>query len=422
MHKSNIQRIMTDIRFLENIKHPLHPSGCTRHSYSVQDKEARHYILNQCNELGLNVTVDGVGNIRAQYIPSEENDMNSAIMKKKPILIGSHIDTVTSGGAYDGVAGVMCSLETIRVIKENNIEIGRPVELIIFAEEEGSNFAGTLLGSKALIGELTKSDLLKMKNDKEQSAYDVIKSAGFDVDNMEQHVLSADDIDSMIELHIEQGASLENDNYEIGIVQAIAGQRTYKIILTGVSNHAGSTRMEARQDPLVGASHIISGIQKYALNYPNKTAVATVGKIISTPNAANVIAAQVEFYVDIRDVTEEGINSISDSLNNLVRKACDDHGLTWEIILLSESPVVRLNKEITDTLIQSAQNQNANFTLTNSGAVHDSVMLAEITRVGMIFVPSVKGLSHCPEEYTKEEDIEKGCNILIEAVVALANR
>lgn len=415
MIKANINRIMEDILFLEKIPHSSYPSGCTRHSYSKQDMEARKYILDQCETLGLDMLVDGVGNIRARYT-GESTDIDDV----KPVLIGSHIDTVTSGGAYDGVVGVMCALETIRVIKENNVVISNPIELIIFAEEEGSNFAGTLLGSKALIGNLTVDGLKEIYNDAGKSAYDVIKDAGFEPDKMPNQIINEGDIKAMIEMHIEQGDFLDSEGYEIGIVQAIAGQRTYKIQINGVSNHAGSTRMISRNDPLVGASQVISQIQKEALSYEDKTAVATVGKILAYPNSTNAIAEHVEFYADIRDVDEKGIVEISDNLERLIIEACNEHGLTYSIELLAESPVVRLDKDIIGLLSDKAKQSGANYTLTNSGAVHDSVMLAGVTKVGMLFVPSVKGLSHCPEEYTKQEDIEKGCNILIDAVIELA--
>lgn len=414
MPKANLKRIMDDIFFLRDIKNPLYPDGCTRHSYSLQDKIAREYIIKQCRDLDLDVTIDGVGNIRALY----SGDGNVSNMS---ILVGSHIDTVTSGGAYDGVLGVICGLETIRVIKENHIHIKHPLELIIFSEEEGSNFAGTMLGSKALIGKLTKEELKETHNDDGKSAYEVIKDFGYDPESMQDHVIKPGQIKAMIEMHIEQGDSLDREGFEIGIVQAIAGQRTYKITLNGVSNHAGSTQMISRHDPLVGASQVIYALKQEAVNYEDKTAVATVGKIACYPNASNAIAEQVEFYVDIRDVNQKGILDLSDTLKVLVDNTCMENGLTSKIDMIAQSPIVCLDDHIKDVLVQAAQRSATSYKLTNSGAVHDSVMLTEITKVGMLFVPSVDGLSHCPQEFTKEKDIEKGCNILIDAVTDLAN-
>lgn len=411
--KADIKRIMKDIFFLRDIKNPDYPDGCTRHSYSVQDKEARDYILKQCEELDLKVAIDGVGNIRARY-SDEDND------SEIPILMGSHIDTVTSGGAYDGVVGVMCALETIRVIKENQVHTKHPLELVIFSEEEGSNFAGTLLGSKAIIGKLTAADLKEIKNDKGSSAFEVISSFGYDPGIMKDHVIKIGDIKAMIEMHIEQGDSLHHEGLEIGIVKTIAGQRTYKVTFHGISNHAGSTRMNSRHDPLVGASKVICGLKQEALDYEGDSAVGTVGKIFCQPNSSNAIGSQVDFYADIRDSNEDGIQYLSNKLKELVDDACEENGLSAQVELLAQSPVVHLDENITETLKKSAQRSGAKFKLTNSGAVHDSVMLTEIAPVGMLFVPSAKGLSHCPQEFTEENDIEKGCNILIDAVTDLA--
>lgn len=414
MAKADINRIMNDIVFIRDIKNPMFSDGCTRHSYSKEDLKAREYILDRCNELNLDISVDGVGNIRARFTT------NSTPKDANPILVGSHIDTVTNGGAYDGVVGVVCALETIRVIKEMNAEILSPIELIIFSEEEGSNFAGTLLGSKALVGKIDVDDLKNIKNDKGTSAYDVIHNAGFEPDTQNKYVIKKGQIKAMIEMHIEQGDFLHSEGYEIGIVKAIAGQRTYKVLLKGISNHAGSTRMISRKDPLVGASLIISKLQDEALNYEDKTAVATVGKILCHPNSTNAIADNVEFYVDIRDVREKGIDDLSNILNKLISQTCKTHGLTYSIELLAKSPVVRLNNDIINLLTDKAEASNCSYALTNSGAVHDSVMLADITKVGMLFVPSVDGLSHCPLEYTKPNDIERGCNVLINTVLELA--
>ena len=407
----NISRIMSDIEFLAGIKNPNHPNGCTRHSFSSEDMIARDYLLAQMKDLHLTTKIDGVGNIRARY----EGTLSDA----PPILVGSHIDTVTSGGAYDGVVGVVCALECIRVLKENGVQPKNPIEIIIFSEEEGSNFAGTLLGSKALIGNLSQNDLKNMTNQQGTSAYELIKSVGYDIGTVGRDIIKKDDVKAMLELHIEQGDILDRMGCSLGIVKAIAGQHTYKVKLTGVSNHAGSTQMISRQDPMVGAAEIFLHMKQAAQNDAGGTAVATVGKISCYPNSTNAIAGEVEFYVDIRDVDEDGLKRICDELDGATELASKNNGLTYSIDLIAKSPIVHLDKDIVQSIKTAASELNIDYKEMNSGAVHDSVMLTKITKVGMIFVPSVKGLSHCPEEFTKSDDILIGCKVLLKTLILL---
>ena len=407
----DISRIMKDIEYLARIEHPIHPNGCTRHSFSNEDKIAREYLLNQITDLGLSIKVDGVGNIRAHYEGSENN--------APPILVGSHIDTVTSGGAFDGVVGVMCALECLRVLKENSVILKNSIELIVFSEEEGSNFAGTLLGSKTLIGQIDITKLKEIKNSEDVTAYEILKDAGYNPASVGNDTISANDVKAMLELHIEQGDILDRAKCTLGVVLAIAGMHTYKVTLTGVSNHAGSTQMISRHDPLVGAAEIILLMKQAAEADPNATAVATVGKIKCYPNSTNAIAGEAEFYVDIRDVSEKGLERVCECLNNAVNYICEKYGLSSTIELIAKSPIVRLNNDIINIIKQSAEELSIPFIEMNSGAVHDSVMLSGITKVGMIFVPSVNGLSHCPEEFTKSEDILTGCKVLLRTLLLL---
>ncbi|MBT2214551.1 hydantoinase/carbamoylase family amidase [Virgibacillus dakarensis] len=244
-------------------------NGCTRFSYSGEDRQARDYLLTQMQGLGLYIKVDAIGNIRAIF--GKEID-------KPSIIIGSHIDTVENGGKFDELTGVLAALETIRVLKEEQVTMSRPIELIIFAEEEGSNFGSTMLGSKVLTGKIGVDDLKSIKNGEGDSAYDLAKNFGLNVEDVGKDVLGSNEVDTMIELHIEQWAILETQRKSIGIVQAISGMKTFKVTLEGDSNHAGTTPMDLRRDPLVGAATIISYIQQMARSQALPTTVATVGK------------------------------------------------------------------------------------------------------------------------------------------------
>lgn len=411
--KSSIKRIKNDIETITKIT-ATPGKGCTRFSYSKEDKEVRDYLMKIMRELDLDIKIDGVGNIRAKY----ENDNIS----ESSIMIGSHIDTVANGGKFDGLTGVITALEVIRVLHENDLPLKRPVELVIFAEEEGSNFGITMVGSKVLSGKYNIEDLKEIKDDSETSAYEIIKNFGLEVDKVEEETLEPEEVDSMIELHVEQGGILDSENIPVGIVQAIVGMSTYKIKLKGVSNHAGSTPMNLRNDPMVAAASVITKLKIIAEEDALENTVATVGKIHCEPNVPNVIPEEVEFFVDIRDVDEKGIEIVEKRMKEEIKKAEEVYDLKAKIELLGKSDSVTLSTQVIDSIEEAAVENNYNFKEMNSGAVHDAAMLTELANVGMIFVPSINGKSHCPDEVTNYEDIELGSNLLLDSVMILANK
>lgn len=387
-------------------------NGSTRFSYSEEDRKTREYLSREFKNLNLEVKTDGAGNIRAKYNP-KENDLPS-------VMIGSHIDTVMNGGEFDGLAGTIAALEVIRTIKENKTDITHPVELVIFSEEEGSNFGSTTVGSKVMTGKLTKEDLMTLYNSEKQPAYEVMKGSGFDADSIGEDLLQKDEVKAMMELHIEQGGVLEEESKSVGIVHAIAGMNTFQVTLNGVSNHAGTTPMPGRKDPLVGASKVIIALEEYARTQVNNTTVATVGKLECNPSGSNVINKTVTFNVDIRDIEQSGIDQVSNYLKDKVKETAERQQLEYEIDLIGTSAPARLSKTVIDTLVSKAENREMDYLKLHSGAVHDTMMLADVADVAMIFVPSKNGISHSPDEYTSYEDIEDGANLMLEAVIELA--
>lgn len=409
--EANIERIKNDIDIVTSFNRTP-GNGCTRFSYSEEDRKAREYLINEMKKLGLEVKIDGVGNIRGKYNPMNSNYPS--------VMMGSHIDTVLNGGKFDGLVGVVSALEVIRQVKDNQISIQKPLEIIIWAEEEGSNSGITMLGSKAMTGKVKAEDLKEIKSFTGESMYDLMKEFGLNVDAIDSQVFRKDEVEYLIELHVEQGGILDSEGLSVGIVKAIAGMKTYKVTLEGVANHAGSTPMYLRNDALVGASHIITYMEDAAKNKGLGTTVATVGKIICEPNVPNIIPGKVVFYVDIRDVEEEGKDIISKELIEKVKENANLYNLKYDIELIGESPVVKLSEKVIDTIEKIAIERSYPYKVMNSGAVHDSGMFADLTNVGMIFVPSIGGRSHCPEELTRFEDIKLGCDLLLETVIRLA--
>lgn len=406
----NLSRLMNDFENIVGFT-STPGNGCTRFSYSKEDRRVREYLFARMEELGMDVKVDAIGNIRATY---------GKELNRPSIMIGSHHDTVKNGGKYDGLTGVLAALEIIRVLKEEKAELQQPIELVSFAEEEGSNFGITMLGSKVFAGKYSLEELKTINNAEGKSVYETARDFGLEIDQAERDILQRGEIDAMIELHIEQGQILESQQKSIGVVQAIAGMRTYKVTIEGDSNHAGTTPMDLRSDPMAGAAEIISQIRKTARNDALKSTVATVGKIECRPNIPNVIPQEVEFYIDIRDVEAKGVEIVSGKLDQKVKEVSDEHSLKSTIELVGESRTVKLSSRLIEKIEETAIEKGFDYLKLNSGAVHDTAMLSGLTDIGMIFIPSKGGKSHCPEEYTSEQDIKAGCDLLLNVVRKLA--
>lgn len=411
--QTNQQRIERDIEHIASLGATgTSADGRTSFTYSLQDLKVRKYLLDIFEELGLSVFIDGVGNIRARYAGS--NPDASVVMS------GSHVDSVRRGGKYDGVVGVIGALEAIRVMKENNITPSHPIEVVIFSEEEGSNFGSCCAGSKAMVGRYTFDDLNTLKNLSGQSMYDLAKNAGYDPDNMPRYVLNNGGVKAMVELHIEQSPMLHSVSMPIGVVEAIAGLRQIRVEVDGIPNHAGATPMNFRQDALLGAAHMISAVEEAVQTKGTESTVGTVGYIESEPNVSNIIPGKVVFSIDIRDVYQQPMNDVVEEVRKRFDEIAQRYNLTFSMTLLGEQEAVQLSQEVISSIEKSAQALGIPYKKMNSGAVHDAVLLCSVAEVGLIFVPSVDGRSHCPEEYTSYEDIKRGADLLLATLLDLA--
>lgn len=384
--------------------------GITRFSYSPQDAQARAYLMGCFDELNLAVRVDPMGNVRARYAGEDPS--------LPPVWIGSHIDSVRHGGPYDGVVGVIGALEAVTVLQENGVRPRRSVEVVIFPEEEGSNFGTTMVGSKCLAGKLDLAGLEQLRTEDGRTCVEVAEEFGLRPREVEQCRLAPGEVDAMVELHIEQGIVLDRKGLRLGVVGAIAGMVTLRITVTGESNHAGATPMNMRRDPLVAAAGLIGRVQEIAAARCLPDTVATVGEIFCSPNMPNVIPGQVSFTVDIRDIRDEGIDRALELLN----QALDEtraQGFEITVETIGRNQAVTLTERVVSAVREAARESGAPCLEMNSGAVHDTSLLALVTDVGMIFIPSVDGKSHNPQEYTAPEDIALGCQVLLETVLKL---
>ena len=400
---------MEDIRTISSLR-PEESVGCTRFSFSEEDRYAREYVIREMIGAGAKVWTDSVGNIHGRIAGTEK--------EKSRVLVGSHLDTVRNGGPLDGLLGVAAGLEILRVFQEEKIKPVRDFEVIAFSEEEGSNFGATMLGSKCLTGKAGREELKRLKNDEGISAYEVMKKFGLNPDSIGEDLLKPEDYHAMVELHIEQGQILESSGASLGIVEGIFGMTNLQITLKGIGNHAGATPMGLRRDPMAAAGRIIGSIPEWVNQIGSLQLVATVGKIQAYPNASNVIPEKVTFTVDIRDMEAEHIGKMESRIREEL-EALEKEGIQTEMETIATSPVVSLSQKIRDNLKEEAVAMGISNRNMYSGAVHDCAMFTDMTKVGLLFVPSIGGRSHVPEEDTKETDIGAGISVLLKAVYRL---
>ena len=406
----NQERIMGHIDALSQFN-ATPDAGITRFSYSPQDAQARAYLMDRFAALAMPVHVDSVGNVRARYAGSNPS--------LPPLWIGSHIDSVRNGGMYDGVVGVVGALEVVSALFENEIRPRRSIEVVLFSEEEGSNFGTTMVGSKCLAGKLDFAGLERLQTVSGISCARMAAEFGLHPEDVLSYRLVPGMVDAMLELHIEQGIVLDRKKVKLGVVQAIAGMCTVRVTVSGESNHAGATPMNMRHDPMTAAARLILIIRDIAADQCLPDTVSTVGEISCTPNMPNVIPGEVSFTVDIRDVKETGIDRSLALLEQAMAEVSDEAGVQISLETIGRSSPVVLSDRVVSALRDAAAACGVPYIDMNSGAVHDAAMLAGVTDVGMIFVPSADGRSHTSEEYTAPEDIALGCQALLNAAITL---
>jgi allantoate deiminase len=407
----NLARMMND---LENLRQygKTADGGVSRHPFTEEDQKARAYLLQEAEKYGLKVRIDPVSSVIARY---EGNKLNAPV-----IMMGSHYDTVINGGAYDGILGVITALEVLRVLSENKIVLEHPLEMIAFNDEEGSRFGKGFACSKAMTGRLFTKDIEESRDRNGVSLGQAMQAAGFDPSLVPLACRNASDLHAFVELHIEQGPVLEHAQEDIGIVTTIVGSCRYNINIFGRPDHAGTTPMEMRKDPLVAAAKVIAKIPEFA-HLLDPQGVATVGFIQTRPGAANVVPATASFSLDVRSKIPGAARGVVERIFEELQLVCGSN-LSYEAINLKsiqqETPV-DMNTWIQHSIEKAAQKLGVKYRYMFSGAGHDAELIAELCPTGMIFVPSREGRSHSPLEYTKPEHIEKGAQVMLETVLNL---
>lgn len=371
--------------------------GITRLGFSLEYFQALEVLKNLFLEAGMTIKEDEVGNLIGRIEGKKYNN--------KAILIGSHLDTVKNGGLYDGNLGIISGLEVIHMLKDNSIELDHPIEVIAFNAEEGSEMGGTF-GSRVMTGR---------QNLQEKNLEDKLKNYNLTLDNLKNSVRNMDEVGMFLELHIEQGGFLIENNYEIGFVDGIVGITRCNIKIKGESNHAGTTPMALRKDPVKIAGQVIEEINQYALKYPPPF-VATVGNIIITPGMYNIIPDEVILYLEIRDLNQNKIMDFISHIEEFLKTFVD---FEIYIDLTVNKPSKLLTPSIVEKFESVSKELNFKTVKMSSGAGHDAKELIYKTPTGMIFIPSIGGISHSPKEYSTEEHIKNGVEVLFHAVLKL---
>ncbi|CAD2081931.1 Zn-dependent hydrolase [Jeotgalicoccus coquinae] len=372
-----------------------------RLALSDEDKEGRDLLVSWFNELDLKIEVDRFGNIFATW----EEEHNKG---EKPLMLGSHIDSVIDAGIYDGSYGVLSGLETVQTLKENNVKTNRPVTIAAFTNEEGVRFPPSMLGSLVYSGDLDIDKALDTISIDGLRLGDELERIGYAGDNEPGFI----EPEAYIELHIEQGPVLDKEGFEIGAVHNLQGNSRREITFTGEANHAGSTPNYLRKDPMQAVTHFMSTLYNY-INKNGLDTVATLGSIQLEPNAATIIPSKATFTLDMRSPSEKGF----DEAQQLVRDTLDEIKAEGKIgVQATEFAIfepVTFDKTIVENIVAAAGDLKLSSKLMTSGAGHDAQMINRIAPSAMIFVPSKDGVSHNPMEYTSPEQLVNGANVLL---------
>jgi len=382
--------------------------GVTRLGFSTEDMAAREYVMGLMREAGLAVRVDPVGNIFGRREGAE----------KLPVLLfGSHIDSVPRGGNFDGNVGAMGAMEVIRAFNEHSVRTRHPLEVVIWANEEGHHFGKGLLGSSAAAG-LLEASVLERRDDQGLTLADWLRRYGQDPARFLEARISPGTLAAYLELHIEQGGVLDEAKIPIGVVEGIVGIHWWTCQATGFANHAGTTPMNRRQDALAAVSKAVLAVREEVRAVPGRQ-VGTVGYVKVEPGARNIIPGRVEFPVELRDLDAATIERIWARIQRRFAQLAREENVTITCEPLQADRPALTAPAIRQAIREAAQSAGWRFLDMPSGAGHDAQQMARLAPIGMIFVPSRGGISHSPREFSDWGDIARGAEVLYRTLLAL---
>ena len=385
-------------------------TGTCRPTMTVLEKQGFDLAASWMQDAGMKTHIDNFGNLIGR-LDGEDTTL-------PVLLMGSHLDSQPYGGRFDGVAGVLCAIEVVKTMSENNIKPKRSIEVISFADEEGWRFTKGLFGSRGILGKLEEGELARTDKDgitREQA----LKDFGCDPTNFKASEYAPGTIHAFLELHIEQGPILDIANKPIGIVTGISGPLWLTVKLKGMAGHTGSVPMPLRKDALLGAAEIVVAVNKIATQNPANPTVATVATMEVFPASRNIIAEEVVFTIDLRDIDLARRNLYEQQLYAEIKNICNKHNLTYTITEDTNSEPRYCAEWIKNIIKKNCELQNLEAPELMSGPFHDALALSYACDYGMIFVRCKDGISHNPKEFASYEDLALGAEIMYDTVLEM---
>jgi N-carbamoyl-L-amino-acid hydrolase len=397
---SRLRRSLEDLSVFGRPVGGTFADGVNRFAYSDADIGGRNFAMGLIRSAGSEPRIDAAGNIVAVRAGQEAG--------LKPILIGSHIDSVPSGGNFDGALGSMAAIEVLRTLHDQGVRLRHPLEIVLWSNEEGgtigSGLAAGTIGPEAL--ELTLNGLRRR---------DGLRRIGGDPDHLKDALIVKGSVHTYLELHIEQSGLLEKAGVAIGVVDGIVAINEYEVEVRGFANHAGTTPMPDRRNALLAAAELVQAVQEEVTREPGRQ-VGTVGHLEVFPNARNVVPGRVRLTIELRDLNGAKINSIGDRIVNRANRVASDTHTEIDIKLVEPDEAALATPAIQREIEAAAKSLGLSSMHLPSGAGHDAQIIAKLGPMGMIFVPSVAGISHSPRELTSWQDCANGANVLLQTL------
>lgn len=404
----NIERLRERLLALARIGADPSGQGINRPSFSPADMEARRWLLREMEVLGLQSRMDAVGNAIGRW----------EVGQGPAVLLGSHLDSVPQGGIYDGALGVIVALECVETLMESSVVPAAPIEVIGTSEEEG-RFGG-MLGAQAMAGAVPEDWFYRAEDDRGVKLVDAMRQAGLDPDAYRTAYREPSAVKAFLELHIEQGPVLERAGKAVGIVEGISGVFNWTVVMTGTANHAGTTPMDLRQDAFRGLADFAADVPDILTRHGTPASRLTVGKVELQPNFPHTVPGRAEFSIIGRDMDETVMKALAEACRASLTEAAERNGLALEIGEVSWLAPTPCHPDIVVAFARQAATLGLDAPVMPSGAGHDTQLMAQLTRSGMIFVASRGGISHAPDEHSDWPDIEAGANLLLHTLLDVA--
>ena len=402
----NIDRLRRNLEELGTIGRDLR-GGISRPSFSKADLEARAWLHERMEKAGLAFRVDGAGNIFGTL--GGDGPL---------VMAGSHIDTVLNGGRFDGAVGVLAALECLQRIDEEGYRLAKPLAAAAFTDEEG-NLVGDFLGSRAFVGALDRDLLDKGLTSFGVPLRDVLANTDFTIDGILGAHSAAPKVEAFVELHIEQGPVLDDEGVSVGIVDVISGKRYRAASFVGEAGHAGTVPLELRRDAFLGLSDFALRATQHVATHHYGSFV-TIGRVHVAPGVFSIVPGRADFSLDVRSRSAETLRAMDGELLALADDVAATRGLSFSSRIIDKTDPVAVPERLRAVLEAEAGRLGIPSLVLSSGAGHDAQILAMAAPTAMIFIPSPDGISHAPEESVRWEDLEKGANVLLNALIALA--